>query len=83
MAVNRAEISSRLSEHIFSKRRVRLHEERFSLGDESQPGLKFRKTSCNHIYISTRAEKCFSLFPRNFKFGALAEISARAEIRHV
>ena len=27
-------------------------------GRKFQPGLKFRKTSCNHIQISARAERC-------------------------
>ena len=71
--VSRAEISPRPPEQIFLKRRLRLHGENFSPGWiqpglrfparflkpgwDFQPGLKFRKTSCNRIKISARAEK--------------------------
>ena len=55
--VSRAEISPRPPEQIFLKRRLPLHGENVSPGWDFQPGLKLRKTSCNRIKISARAEK--------------------------
>ena len=122
--VSRAEISPWPPEQIFLKRRLRLHGENVSPGWNSktglkpgwdfQPGLKLRKTSCNRIKISARAEKwalacsviVFSakqdgglplftailnftraetshVIATKFQPGGRAEISARAETRHV